>query len=123
MTLVQEFKTGTYGLTRIGQGRFVEGEYLPGPKIVTTLTGSLQPLSPRDLQVLPEGYRVKQGYKLYTDLKLNTVRESGSKLADRVTAYGETFVVMSTERWNGTDLPYYKALLLLENLETQKEET
>jgi hypothetical protein len=123
MTLVQSFKTGSYEVTRQeGKGQYVEGYYQPGKTRKFQVSGSLQPVSPRDMQVLEELDRVKQSYKLYTDQMLQTVREVGRKLADRVKVYGEAYVVMQTERWDGTDLPYFKALLVRENLEEEVSE-
>lgn len=120
MTLVQSFKTGSYKLTRqSGNGTYADGYYVEGAVQTSAVSGSMQVARPRDTQVLPEGLRVLQSYKFYTDAKLNTVQEVGQKLADRIEIYGQPFVVMQSERWDGTDLPYFKALCVRENLETE----
>ena len=106
MSLVSEFATGTYQVVRMkGTGTFKDGFYVPGPDSQFKIVGSLQPVRPKDLLVLPELERNAQSFNLYTDSELFTAREVGKKLADRVTVYGEKFVVMQTERWDGTDLP------------------
>jgi hypothetical protein len=121
MTLVQEFTTDSYKVFRFeGAGTFVEGVYIQGKKKEFCISGSLQPMNGKELLVLPELDRVKQVYKLYTDSELLTIKECGLKNADRVEAYGERFVVMQTEKWLGTDLPYFKAILVRENLENEK---
>lgn len=120
MSLVSEFQTGIYELRRARcAGDFVNGNYVWPDTDCSKVSGSLQPLSPRDLQILPELDRVKQGYKLYTDSELLTSSEKGLKPADRVIINLERFVVMSSERWDGTDLPYFKSILMRENLEDE----
>jgi len=122
MSLVQEFSTGVYEVERMtSPGQYVEGVWVPGSTSKLTVRGSLQPMSMRDLQMLPEGERVKQTYKLYTDSLLFTGREGAMRSPDRVCVNQEWFRVHSTERWDGTDLPYFKSVLVRENPEEERK--
>lgn len=124
MSLVQSFTTGSYAVTRQNtNGTFVEGVFKPGAPSRFPVSGSLQPLSDRDTQVLPELYRTRQTYKLYSDAVLLTEREFGMKRADRVVLYGESYVVFSTNRWDGTSIPYKRYVLVKEDVERESGET
>ena len=110
--LIEAFMTGTYQDHRMGaDGTYVEGNYVPGRKATLRIRGSLQPLSPREVLQLPEGERVRASWKLYTDGTLITSREAGERQADTVVIRGEEHKVMSVERWEGTAIPYWKAIL------------
>lgn len=121
MSLVQEFATSTYEVERMtSSGQYVDGFWVPGTTQRIQVTGSLQPMSMRDLELLPEGERVKQTFKIYTDTVLFTGREGGLRSPDRVCIGGEWFRVQASERWDGTDLPYFKSLLVRENPEEER---
>lgn len=121
MTLVDSFKTGTYTVTRMeGSGTFVDGSYIPGKTYLLKVIGSLQPTLGKDLLVIEELYRVRQTFALFTNKELKTAKEVGLKNADRVQVNSEPFVVMTSERWTETDLPYFKAILMRENVEVEK---
>lgn len=110
--LIAAFMTETYRVQRMGgDGTYVEGTYVPGRQTQLQVRGSLQPLSPREVLQLPEGERVRATYKFYTDGVLITSREAGERRADVVVVRGEQFKVMSVERWDGTAIPYWKAIL------------
>ncbi len=120
-SLVNSFATGTYTVTRMeGKGTFVDGNYIPGKTCLLKVLGSLQPTLGKDLLVIEELYRVRQTFALFTNKELKTAKECGLKNADRVCIKNEPFVVMTTERWDGTDLPYFKAILMRENVEVEK---
>lgn len=122
--LIPSFTTGSYKVSRQGAGgTFVEGTFVPGSKVMLTVSGSLQPMTDRDTQVLPELYRTRQTYKLYSEDVLLTEREFGLKRADRVSVYGEPYVVFSTNRWDGTGIPYKRYVLVKEDVEKESAET
>jgi len=69
------------------------------------------------MQLLPEGRRESEAYRLYTDFELKTVRkESGDKLnADTVTIDGKKFEVLSVAKWRNDVINHYKAVVSLAN--------
>lgn len=117
MSLVQEFATGYYTVRRYGAGSYVNGFYQAGTVEELSIQGSLQPTRGKDTLVLPEGFRFRQSFNFYSDDALTTASQVGLKLADRVLVDGVPFVVMTSEKWQGVDLPYSKAILVRENLE------
>jgi hypothetical protein len=113
MTLVQKFLTGTYRVSRQGPGFYREGFYVPGASQDIEIQGSLQPLSGREIKLVEEGDRLKALFKFYSDAPVlvdDPRRLAGS---DRVVIDGETYKVLSIERWLGS-LSYFKSVLARE---------
>ena len=76
------------------------GLYVPGAESTGTVRGSLQPLTPREIDRLPEGARVRARWKLYTAVgALKPASVSGQTEPDRVTVDGVDHVVLSVESW------------------------
>lgn len=119
-SLISAFLTDTYTVRRMATaGTYVDGHYVAGRGREFPVKGSLQPLSAREVLQLPEGERVRAAFKLYTDTLLQTSRESGERQADTVVVRGESYKVMSIERWDGTRIPYFKAVLARVQLEQE----
>jgi hypothetical protein len=91
-------------VTRSAQGSYVSGRFVPGAPTVTTAAGNVQPLSGKELLLLPEGERQRQVVKIYTGFAL----ESG----DIVTrADGIQYDVQAVENWTAFAQPHFKARL------------
>ena len=106
--------TGSYTVERAGAGTYRFGEYVPGPVETFDVMGSMQPLSARELKFASEGMRLKQLYKFYSDKALLTINTKQLAAADVVKINGDTFKVISEERWDGTMMPYFKSVLARE---------
>ena len=105
---------GTLSLTvtRYGAaGSFVRGVFSPDAPSTFSIIASVQPLTGRELQQLPELQRTSARMKLYTTTQLETARE-GSR-ADRVAYRGRELEVQVFEDWQGhqSGLPHYKYIL------------
>lgn len=120
--LIPSFATGKYEVRRTLLGQWVDGYYQGTTFQTFEIVGSLQPLTEREIQQLPEGERNSQHWKLYTDGRLRPSEEFGLKSSDRVIVYGEPYKVMGTQRWQNVDLPYFKTILVRELLEQQVPE-
>ena len=71
-----------------------DGRYNPGGTTDTDITASVQPLSGRDRQKLPEGDRTRHGKKVYTfetSILFRTVDQHGQELADRFVIGGVVY--------------------------------
>lgn len=110
--MIESFATGTYNVTRaIADGAYVEGVYQPPMTETIQVVGSLQVLSARESLLLPENERNKESYNFFTEIEIRPASENGLRPADRVSVNSEIFLVRSVARWQGVDLPYFKALL------------
>jgi hypothetical protein len=94
----------------MGAGYFDAGVWTEGSLTPISFDASVQPLSAKEMQMLPEGRIVSQGYRLYTDYELKTVDTGVGKNPDRVTLFGLEFEVVSVGIWQSGILPHYKAV-------------
>ena len=75
---------------------------------------SVQPVTGRERQLLPEGIRDRAIIKLYTRCPLLSVDVEGKVRADRIDYEDQEYVVQNVENWepNGG---FYKVLAIKEN--------
>jgi hypothetical protein len=91
-------------LRRFAAGsRGTDGRFAPGATTDTTIYASMQPVSGRDLQRLPEGERSRTA--------LQTAEAGGLLLSDRIVYGGRVYEVFQVQPWVGP-LPHYEALVL-----------
>jgi hypothetical protein len=99
-------------LRRFAAGsRGTDGRFAPGATTDTTIYASMQPVSGRDLQRLPEGERSRDALKAYTETALQTAEAGGLLLSDRIVYGGRVYEVFQVQPWVGP-LPHYEALVL-----------
>jgi hypothetical protein len=70
---------------------------------------SVQPLTPKEMEMLPEGRRNEEVFRLYTDTELHTVED---KNPDKIDVLGDTYEVLSVARWRNSIIPHYKAIIV-----------
>lgn len=63
------------------------------------VVASIQPLSPQELQQLPEGMRTQGRKKVYTQTELFTAEVAQSDVADRFDYQGVTYMIESKADW------------------------
>ena len=68
-------------------GSFVDGDWVPGAESGRTIRGVLQPLQDRELQQLPEAWRSRARWKLYSKSRLQTIDTMNQTDADIVFWY------------------------------------
>lgn len=66
MPALSHFKTGTYTRSRYTAGVYTDGVWVQGAATVTTVDASIQPLTGKDLEMLPEGWSTSTAMKVYT---------------------------------------------------------
>ena len=112
-----------YTVTRQSSGSYNDaGDFVPGADSTITIKASCQPVSGRERELLPEGSRQKQVWKLYTTTELHSNRGPTPTRGDIVTIKGEKFEVIDcqdqTEHGASvTSIRYYKAIA--ERMEVQ----
>src|SRR4051812_28568515 len=96
----------TLTFSRPSGGEFIDGFWVNQSETATvTALGSLQPLSARKMEALPEGRRNRQSFLFITDVSLNTVE---SQNPDKTTIGSDAFEVYSVESWQNTGLAHYE---------------
>jgi len=74
MSIFDDVFRKDYEVLRKTTGEYVEGHWNEGGEVLFIIKASVQPLTSREMDELPEGRRKNQTYKLYTDTQLYTVR-------------------------------------------------
>lgn len=73
-----------------------------------SIFASIQPVSPSDLESLPEGRRESKAFRLYSDDTLNAV---GSKNPDQVVLFGERYEVYGVAPWQNNVINHNKYIV------------
>jgi len=93
--------------------RGADGRFVPGAATDTTLQASVQPMSGRDIERLPEGLRSRASLKLFAETELRLAEASGVYPCDRIVYDGEVYEVGAAQKWGATSpIPHYEAVLL-----------
>lgn len=91
-----------------------KGEFVPGADSSLAITASIQPISARERELLPEGTRLKEVFKLYTTTQLLPPRGTPPAGGDTVSINGENYLVTSCQDYSVHQSPsnvirFYKA--------------
>lgn len=97
----------TLTVSRRSAGTYVDGLWVEGSESAFTVQASVQPLSPKEVLLLPEGRRTEQSFVLLTDTELNVTTSTNP---DTVTIYGRKFEILKVEQWQNTILPHYRCV-------------
>jgi hypothetical protein len=106
---ITTFATGTYTVTRTAADTYTNGVKVAGATSNVSIVASVQPLSGRDLQVLPEGQRADETLVLYTATQLFT--RTPSQAPDSISIDGSTYEVFKVETWNYIGEIHYRAFV------------
>lgn len=94
---------------RYGASGYVDGLWTESSPSDTTESYSVQPASPDDMKLLPEGRQTDISYRLFGDQQLRGA--NGQTNADMVLIDGEWYEVMSEGRWQNGVISHYTALV------------
>lgn len=87
-------------LTRYTSARDpVSGRTVRTVASTTTIQGSVQPLTDRQREVLPEGLRQSVTRRMWTRAEVLTADQLTGRLADRITINNESFDVVRVSHW------------------------
>lgn len=99
----------TYTVTRRAGVFGTDGEYTPGATSTLSVSGSLQPLTAREIEALPEGLRQRARFVLLvgrTGTRLQVAGTSGV-LGDRVSVSGEALEVHGFSAFDQENTPKF----------------
>lgn len=86
---------------RKGLGYFDDnGLYTQALESTFTIKASVQPLTGKALEALPEGLRSTDVYTLYTDATLNVASQDDEQKADEVEIGGTRYEVQRQQAWD-----------------------
>lgn len=83
-------------ITREQPGAYVSGVFVPGATSTLTIQASVQPATMEDMKEAPEGRRLSDMVKMYTDADLFTVEDAGhNQQPDKLTWRGREYEVIA----------------------------
>lgn len=88
-------------LRRFAVGSYVNGRWVEGSYVDSTITASIQPLVGEELQMLPEDRREQESYKMYTSTIVQTITTANP---DQVLFRGKKFEVIQVFPWQNTSI-------------------
>lgn len=99
---------------RIGDA-YVDGVFTPGRMHTEIIMASVQRLSMAERQLLPEGFRTHDSYKLYTEATaIQTLLNNKLNDAAEFVYRGQCFAMLSWEQWNFV-IPHWKITMVGKN--------
>lgn len=81
------------------EGAYVNGFWIEGSEVTTTIKASVQPISGKDVELLPEGKRLNESFKLFTDSELKVSIEGTNQNGDIISIYESLYEVVGREIW------------------------
>jgi hypothetical protein len=112
MKLLKNTKfTSTYNVTRqSSSGTWVKGRWVEASSpTVITIRASVQKMDAKETELLPEAYRTKMSYRVYTETELFPVSNTGAKNCDYISIDGSLYDIISVEKWTQI-FPHYKCI-------------
>ena len=84
-------------ITRHAAGSYVNGLFVAGSPSTITIQASIQPATGEDIKALPEGRRLDDYVKVYTDADLQVLEEVNGLQPDKLTWRGHTYECISSD--------------------------
>lgn len=115
--LINRFGRNVSRIVKNANPTFVDGYAVEAATTTTTFKASVQPLTPDDLEMLPEGSDSSESLKLYTLTKLNKREGNPPKSGDIVDVDGRKYEVVSRKDYVSHQSPansitFYKVIIL-----------
>lgn len=105
---------------RKSDGSFIDGYWQDGEESSFTILASVQGTDAEVLQTLPEGYRTRESYTLFTDSELKTAI-TGIRTPDIVEINAEKFIVARVSPWQHLDpTKHYEIVVVRENVDEEQ---
>ena len=103
---MSQFRT-PFLVIRKQPGSYVNGHWVNGTAELFEIQASVQPMSGKDMEMLPEGRRGSQAVKIYTSTQLRTVDDANPA---EVQAFGSAFELVTVEPWQSNVISHYKCI-------------
>lgn len=105
---------------RKSDGSFIDGYWQDGEESSFNILASVQGTDAEVLQTLPEGYRTRESYTLFTDSELKTAL-TGTRTPDIVEINAEKFIVARVSPWQHLDpTKHYEVVVVRENVDEEQ---
>ena len=89
-----------------------DGKYSGGITGIEKILASVQPLSGKQAQLLPEGRRIEDAITIFTNEELFTAKSSSNKKADVVLYRGGRYEVFNVKIWTASPISHFEVIAL-----------
>jgi hypothetical protein len=92
-------------------GSYVDGIWVEPVRTNSTIIASVQPMTPKEVMLLPEGDRQKEAMKLYSTYQFKTQKDGTMETSDYVLIDGRTYMVIACTDFvvhNAMKIRYYR---------------
>lgn len=97
-------------LVRQSEGSYdTHGIYVSGVETQISILASVQPASPDDMKLLPEGRRQSRAFTIYSDVE---ILPATNQNPDQLIIFNERYEVMSCARWQNKIINHYASLVI-----------
>ena len=105
----------TITVVRYGKGRIVGGKLKASKQRPFTVKAAVQPMTGRERESLPEGWRQRRLVKVYTNERLLVSDDKREQRADLLFFDDEEYEVLESEQHRGVGLDYFKTIAARRN--------
>lgn len=98
-------------------GSYVNGRFVAGSETATDIIASVQRLSMRDRELLPEGFRSSETLKIYTEIaNIDLIQNDVSPIeeAAEFEYKGKRYAILASEEWDYL-IPHWKVTVVAKN--------
>lgn len=85
---------------RFAAGSRVEGDWVSGASSPLSFTGSAQPSTPKEVQMIPAGERTKEAITVFSTLRLRASDVAAQTESDVVNWESRQYKVVLVDSWN-----------------------
>ena len=110
---MSSFRKHTLTVKRRAPGSYKGSGFfeVSGPDTEFTITASVQPLTGKEMLLLPENRREQETTKLFTDTELYGIEKGNGVNADLVTIDGSDYEVIKVYTWRNQVINHYKVFV------------
>ena len=92
-------------------GSYAEGVWTNGQQTLSLVSASVQPITPEEMQLVPENRRIEARYTLYTDTELKAANQDAGINADIVYIRSRMFEVLGCDYWRNNVINHYRVVV------------
>ena len=102
--------TETISMFSKSGGQYIDGRFVEGTEVETSIVASVQRLSMRERQLLPEGFRASETLKIYTEIENIDLIQNDQIPIEEAAEFeykGKRYSMLASEEWDYL-IPHWK---------------
>lgn len=104
----------TLNVIRQHVGQYINGIWVDGDNETISIKASVQPTPAEEMETLPEGYRTKESFTLFTSSVLKASLTNATN-ADFVVINDEKYRVVKVAPWQNNLINHYECIVVKED--------